>query len=77
MYKITRIICLSVLIQTEFRVDQKEQKRSLMNFHRRFGHLHSHNINSMSEDPASGIVLADEVHSNWFTRVKGKQTKNK
>lgn len=67
---------MSVLTQNEFQVDQDVQKGSLTHLHRRLEHLHYDMIISMAKDPASDVLLADEVRSNCFTLAQGKQTKN-
>lgn len=66
-----------MLTQNEFEVAQDVQRGSLMQLHRIFGHLHYDTIISMAKDPASDILLTDELRSNCLACAQEKQTKNK
>jgi len=49
---------------------------TLMQFHRRLGHLNYDTIVKIAKDPASGIALTDHKRDNSLTCAQGKQTKN-
>ena len=49
---------------------------SLLQFHRRLGHLCYDTIIKMARDPASGIKSTDTKRINCLACAQGKQTKN-
>ena len=62
------------------RADQTQgsvHEDTLMNFHRRLGHLNYDAIIRLAKDPASGIKITDERRENCLTCAQGKQTKNR
>ena len=53
------------------------QHGSLLQFHRRLGHLCYDTIVKMARDPASGIKLTDTKRVTCLACAQGKQTKNR
>ena len=53
------------------------QQGSLVDFHKRLGHLHYDAIERLAKDPDSGINLTDQAHPSCLTCAQGKQTKNR
>jgi hypothetical protein len=49
---------------------------SLMNFHRRLGHLHFDSVIRLAKDPSSGIKINDFTRQICVTCAQGKQSKN-
>lgn len=70
-------VLMSILTQNEFAVDQDILIGSLMHLHRRFGHLHYETIISKAKDPASGILLKDELRSKCLACAQREKMKNK
>ena len=66
---------MSVLSQYEEEVAHDVQKGSFMHFHRRFVHLNFETIIRMAQDPASCIILTDQIRENCLACDQGKQTK--
>jgi hypothetical protein len=50
---------------------------SLMEFHRRLGHVHVDRILRLAKDPNSGIKLTDTTVETCVSCAEGKQSKNK
>lgn len=53
-------------------VDHPRQKGTLMEFHKRFGHLSFDTIERMAQDPRSGIELTDRKQPHCLTCAQGK-----
>ena len=48
---------------------------TLMDFHRRLGHLCFDTIVKMAKNPTSGVQKTDSIRQNYLACAKGKQTK--
>ena len=57
--------------------NQDVHEDTLMNFHRRLGHLNYDAILRLAKDPSSGLKITDDTRQNCLTCAQGKQTKNK
>jgi hypothetical protein len=67
---------MAALAETQEGVGPDVQVGTLMQFHRRLGHLNYDTIVKIAKDPASGIALTDHKRDNCLTCAQGKQTKN-
>ncbi|KAG3110052.1 hypothetical protein PI124_g8069 [Phytophthora idaei] len=52
------------------------QKGTLVDFHKRLGHLNYEAVERLVRDPSSGITLTDHRRVNCLTSAQGKQTQN-
>ena len=66
---------MSVVHDNGDRVQKNVQHGSLLQFHRRLGHLCYDTIIKIARDPASGIKLTDTKRVKFLACSKGKQTK--
>jgi hypothetical protein len=53
------------------------QEGTLLDFHRRFGHLAFDTIKRMAQDPRSGIRITDRRRANCLTCAEGKASKSR
>ncbi|KAG2858894.1 hypothetical protein PC129_g7246 [Phytophthora cactorum] len=58
-------------------VDSSVQKGSLVEFHKRLGHLSYDAVERLAQDPSSGIEITDHRRVNCLTCAQGKQSKNR
>ncbi|KAG3143998.1 hypothetical protein PC128_g24483 [Phytophthora cactorum] len=57
-------------------VDSSKEKGSLVEFHKRLGHLSYEAVERLAQDPSSGIEITDHRRKNGLTCAQGKQSKN-
>jgi len=69
-------VLMAALAEAQEGVGPDVQVGTLMQFHRRLGHLNYDTIVKIAKDPASGIALTDHKRDNCLTCAQGKQTKN-
>ncbi|GMF48730.1 unnamed protein product [Phytophthora fragariaefolia] len=69
-------VLLAALAEAQEGVGPDVQVGTLMQFHRRLGHLNYDTIVKIAKDPASGIALANHQRDNCLACAQGKQTKN-
>jgi len=69
-------VLMAALAEAQEGVGPDVQVGTLMQFHRRLGHLNCDTIVKIAMDPASGIALTDHKLDNCLTCAQGKQTKN-
>ncbi|GMF57553.1 unnamed protein product [Phytophthora fragariaefolia] len=53
------------------------QQGTLLDFHKRLGHLNYDSVEKLARDPSSGIALTDPKRLNCLTCAEGKQSKGK
>ena len=63
--------------EASVQVSSAVQKGSLMDFHKRFGHLNYETILKLAKDPYCAFLLTDKRREFCYTCSQGKQTKNK
>jgi len=69
-------VLMAALAEARECVGSDVQVGTLMQFHRRLGHLNYDTIVKIAKDPASGIALTDHKRDNRLICAQGKQTKN-
>jgi hypothetical protein len=58
-------------------VSSEVQKGTLVDFHKRLGHLSYDSVERLAKEPSSGIQLTNHKRVNCLTCAEGKQTKNR
>ncbi|KAG6587181.1 Integrase catalytic core protein [Phytophthora cinnamomi] len=53
------------------------QQGTLLDFHKRLGHLNYDSVERLARDPSSGIALTDHKPVNCLTCAEGKQSKGR
>ena len=68
---------INAIIEQNEEEDTQVHEDTLMNLHKRLGHLNYDAVVRLAKDPSSGIKITDDRRENCLTCAQGKQTKNK